>query len=76
MIFTAWGYDECSCFSFCPGEHPPQYANGTPMFPDAKLMTTIEADSWEEACTKYHKFMKWEPYVPMKETASLSEGSE
>lgn len=65
MIYTAWKSDECGCCSFGPGEQPPQYANGKPMFTDAKLMATIEADSWEEACTKYHEFMKWERYVPM-----------
>lgn len=74
MIYTAWGSDEEGCYSFGPGEHPPRYDNGTLMFPDAELMTTIEAGSWEEACIKYHEFMGWEPYVPMEGPAILPEG--
>ena len=28
------------------------------------LVTTFEADSWEEAMTEYHRMMGWEPYQP------------
>lgn len=27
----------------------------------------VEADTWEEACTKYHEYMGWEPYIPFDE---------
>ena len=33
--------------------------------PGAQCVGTVEADSWDEAMTKYHQFMEWEPYVPM-----------
>lgn len=35
--------------------------------PHAKLLRTIEANSWNEAMTKHHELMGWEPYVPIPE---------
>ena len=31
----------------------------------AKLLWTVEADSWEEAQAKKHEYLGWEPYKPM-----------
>lgn len=27
----------------------------------------VKAASWEDAMTKYHEYMGWEPYVPMED---------
>lgn len=35
--------------------------------PGVKKLWEVEADTWEEACTKYHEYMGWEPYKPMEE---------
>lgn len=35
--------------------------------PGAKLIHVIEAKTWNEAMTKYHEVMCWEPYVPMED---------
>lgn len=32
---------------------------------DAKLILTVEAGSWDEAQTKKHEYLGWEPYKPM-----------
>lgn len=32
---------------------------------NAKLLHTIEAESYEEAMVQHHKNMGWEPYKPM-----------
>lgn len=32
---------------------------------DAELIWTVEADSFEEAQTKKHEYLGWEPYQPM-----------
>ncbi len=29
------------------------------------LLWTVDADSWHEAMTHYHKWQGWKPYVPM-----------
>lgn len=33
----------------------------------AALVWTVEAASWHEAMTLYHKWKGWKPYVPMDE---------
>ena len=30
-----------------------------------KLVWSVEADSWEEACNAQHEHHGWEPYVPI-----------
>jgi hypothetical protein len=30
----------------------------------ARVIWSVEAESYNEAMTKYHQFMKWEPYKP------------
>lgn len=34
---------------------------------DARLIWSVEAASWEEACELKHEFLGWEPYKPMDE---------
>ena len=36
--------------------------------PNAKVIWTIDAESWNEACQKQHEFLGWEPYKPMPES--------
>ena len=31
-----------------------------------KLIWTVDASTWEEACAKQHEFLGWETYKPMK----------
>ena len=33
--------------------------------PGATLIWSVEAESWDEAQTKKHEFLGWEPYKPM-----------
>lgn len=33
--------------------------------PNAKLLHTVRAKTWEEAMTIHHQLMGWEPYKPM-----------
>jgi hypothetical protein len=33
---------------------------------DAKLVWTVEANSWEEAQSRKHEYLGWDPYKPMK----------
>ena len=33
--------------------------------PGATLVWTVDAASWHEAMTLYHKWRGWKPYVPM-----------
>ncbi len=32
----------------------------------ATLIWSCDAASWEDACTKQHEFLGWEPYKPMR----------
>jgi len=48
-------------FEFLPADHPQKAFLTTGDEPT----WTVDADSWEEAMTKYHDHMGWEPYVPM-----------
>jgi hypothetical protein len=34
---------------------------------NAKLIWIVETDSWDEACSRKHEFLGWEPYIPMEE---------
>jgi hypothetical protein len=36
--------------------------------PDARVVWTVEADTWDDACRQQHEFLGWEPYKPMTET--------
>ena len=35
--------------------------------PDAKLVWSVEARSWDEARTRMHEFLGWEPYRRAKQ---------
>lgn len=37
------------------------------------LIGEIEAYDWNEAMTKYHEFMGWEPYQPMDDELGCSD---
>jgi hypothetical protein len=63
-VFTAWGHGDRAS-TLIAGEGPPRFADGT-RFPDCEaLVWRIEADSWEDACRRYHELQGWEPYRPM-----------
>ena len=32
---------------------------------DAVVIWTVDAVSWEEACSRQHEFLGWDPYKPM-----------
>ena len=32
---------------------------------DAELIWSVEAATWDEACTKQHEYLGWEAYKPM-----------
>jgi hypothetical protein len=64
MIFTAWGPDGIAD-TLIRGEGPPLFADGTLMDPGARLIWTIEADSWEAACQRYHELQTARPCQPM-----------
>lgn len=62
MTYTAWGRDG-QAFEFGPGTEP------SPVWDDEdgppEIIWMVEAESWEDACRRYHEFQGWEPYVPM-----------
>lgn len=60
MIYEIWQNETSS--TIFPENHP---QTDILIEPDAICVGTIEADSWDEAMTKYHELMDWEPYVPM-----------
>lgn len=63
MIFEVWDdrevHGEIAMFPRDSAE------NRALLSPSAKLLHTFEADGWEEAMTKYHELMQWEPYKPL-----------
>ena len=62
-VFTAWGHGDRAS-ALVAGEGPPQFADGTPFLDCDSLVWRIEADSWEDACRRYHELQGWEPYRP------------
>jgi hypothetical protein len=34
--------------------------------PGAKLVWTVEAESWDEARARMHRFLGWQPYKPAR----------
>lgn len=60
MLYEIWKSSSSS--TFIPSDHNQK---DILLEPDAEFIGNIEADSWEEAMTKYHEFMGWEPYKPM-----------
>ena len=67
-IFTAWVGDNLSTFTLVPGDGPPRHSDGS-LVPDCEeLLWRIEADTWEDAMTRYHELQAWEPYRSMDDT--------
>lgn len=60
MIYTAWGTAGVA-YIMVPGEGKAVGAE-----PEDEVVWSTEAESWEEACVRYHEFQGWEPYVPME----------
>jgi hypothetical protein len=53
--------DEGTEVSFFPQDN----STARKLLPEgAKLLRTIEAETWEEAVTLHHELMGWEPYKP------------
>ncbi|HVI42700.1 MAG TPA: hypothetical protein VM577_18855 [Anaerovoracaceae bacterium] len=67
MIYEVWESKNENSYTFMPasGERPAWLEE------DAKLIHTIEADNWNEAMVKYHKYMDWEPYQPSLDELGL-----
>lgn len=79
MLYELWQHGGQTCF--IPHDHPQKEMLTTdvpvadqhtkPWEELAKVSFTktweVEADSWEEACTKLHEHMGWEPYQPMED---------
>lgn len=65
MQFQLWHSPSANAFTFVPAEPPPALSL---IEDDARLMWTVEADSWDEAQAKKHEFLGWEPYVPIDES--------
>lgn len=56
--YSVWGKDGEE-FTFVPGTDPPKCGS-----PGVQLLKVIEAESWDEACRRYHEWQGWEPYKP------------
>lgn len=67
MTYTAWGGTDGHAHTLTRGPNPPTFADGSRQDDCTELIWTIEADSWEAACKRYHELQGWEPYVPMED---------
>ena len=36
--------------------------------PEARMIWSVEAATWEDACRRQHEFLGWEPYKPMPDS--------
>jgi hypothetical protein len=59
MIYTAWGDKKGPAHTLTPGEGPPCFHDGTPMPGCERVVWTIRADSWEDACRHYEWLHGW-----------------
>lgn len=60
MRYSVWQNADRTSLAMLPEGRDPLYdADDSPT-----LVTTFEADSWEEAMTEYYRMMGWEPYSP------------
>lgn len=65
MIYSAWGTEDGSEFTFVEGlDLPEALAVSSP--PQVRLKI-FEADSYNDAMRQYHEWQGWEPYKPMDE---------
>jgi hypothetical protein len=63
MRFELWKAQGNGSLTFFPVDQ----AKCQHLEPDAALIGTVEAASWEEAMTMYRQYMGWGPYIPMSE---------
>jgi hypothetical protein len=63
MRYEEWADDE-GCV-LLPDDDKKQRQLAVAVVGRAQLVWSVEADSWEEACTAWHEHKRWEPYVPM-----------
>ena len=61
MIYELWHSQTAGCHTFFPSGS----AAADQLEPDAVLIWTTDAESWEEAQRQKHEFLGWEPDVPM-----------
>jgi hypothetical protein len=59
--YELWVDGERSEMTFIPSDHP-QWGIHTV---GCTKLWEVEADSWEEACTKRNEYLGWAPYKPM-----------
>lgn len=60
MRYSVWKNGDSTSLTMLPEGRDPHYDADDP----PTLVTTFEADSWEEAMQEYHRLMGWEPYSP------------
>ena len=61
MKYELW--KESNSYSFFPTDNVSMRAL---LGSQAVLLWTVEAESWNEAQSKKHEFLGWEPYRPME----------
>jgi hypothetical protein len=62
MKYELWHSESESSYDrFASGDK----GNADMLPPDAHLIWTVEAESWDDACRKQHEFLGWEPYKPV-----------
>ena len=72
MKYGLWKHmDQGVSLTFTGFDAYEEYVRQGAIEPDAELIWTVEAESWNEACTRYHEFMGYEPYKPMDEQPEL-----
>ena len=61
MRYSVWQNADRTSLAMLPEGRDPHYddADDPPT-----LVSTFEADLWEEAMAEYHRIMGWEPYCP------------
>lgn len=63
MTFTIWDSESANCLSLVRGTEPTEQMRRDE--PDAVLLHTFEASSWNDAHRKRNELMGWGPYRPM-----------
>ena len=74
MIFELWKSEDGSEYTFLPHwsiVKCPQLKKDSDD-KDQIMIWSVEADTWDEACTKYHEYMGWEPYIPFDERCPVN----
>lgn len=64
MVYELWSSEQEGSYSFFPVDESMENKR-PPLANDAKLVWVIEARSSEEANALKHKYLGWEPYIPM-----------